>query len=112
MGELKRSIVEHYPAQYLPEDVRKAMDPTRRVTIVVTEEHDDVASMPVEPKYLRYWGAAGERNTSVEEAVARVRSVRDEWIDRETASLRRHPHRHPADRKSRPGNLADHPPAG
>ncbi|WAJ30141.1 hypothetical protein [Antarcticirhabdus aurantiaca] len=41
--------------------------------------HVDVAQSDPEPRFMRFRGIGAYRNTSVEEAVARVRALRDEW---------------------------------
>jgi hypothetical protein len=77
MDKARRSTVEHYPADRLPEDARRGIDPARPVTVTVTEEPRQKPDAI--PKYVRFCGIAADRNTNIEEAVARVRLLRDEW---------------------------------
>ena len=72
MDEAKRVVVENYPAGKLPDDVRGDIDPAHRVRVTV--EDADAG-----PRYKRFQGAAAHRNTSVEDAVSRIRALRDEW---------------------------------
>ena len=77
MDDTKRHIVEDYPAEKLPEDLRGDIDPTHRARITV--EDVSVPSKHGAGRYLRHFAAAEHRNTSIEEAVGRVRHLRDEW---------------------------------
>ena len=74
---VNRIVKEHYPASKLPDDLREGLDPRDRVTVTVVAEGE---GMPKAAKPKRsLFGAAKERGTSIEDAVARVRSLRDEW---------------------------------
>jgi len=74
---MNRIVKEHYPAAKLPDDLREGIDPLGTVTVtVVTEPRDGAA--PFRPKHDLF-AIAKERGTSIQEAVARVRSLRDEW---------------------------------
>ena len=59
-------------------NVGPTLDPSKPVTLVI--EQDDEAARP-DPKreFMRFFGAAKERNTSATEAVRRIRTLRDEW---------------------------------
>ena len=75
---MNKIVREHYPVDKLPEDLRELLDPSKPVTLVI--EQDDEAACP-DPKreFMRFFGAAKERNTSATEAVRRIRTLRDEW---------------------------------
>lgn len=77
MSTLKKTIVEHASASDLPDRFRGDLEPGTPVTVIVLAE-DDGSTGDV-PRYLRYWGAARHLGTTTEEAVARVRALRDEW---------------------------------
>ncbi|MEX6508788.1 hypothetical protein [Jiella sp. M17.18] len=72
MNELRKIVVDDYPADNLPEDIRKDLDPGQRVRVTVEPYRQ-------EPRYLRFHGIAAHKKTTIEEAVARVRALRDEW---------------------------------
>jgi len=75
---MNKIVREYYPVDKLPEDLRKLLDPSKPVTLVI--EQDDEAAVPSPKKeFMRFFGAAKERNTSTAEAVRRIRSLRDEW---------------------------------
>lgn len=75
---MNKIIRKHYTVDKLPEDLRKLLDPSKPVTLVL--EQEDEATRPISKEaFKRFFGAAKERNTSVAEAVGRIRSLRDEW---------------------------------
>ena len=77
---MNRVIHRELTASELPESLRGDIDPTHRVRVVVEDidpsEQDRIAAGE---RILRLAGAAAHRKTSIEEAVARVRAIRDEW---------------------------------
>ncbi|MEX0854056.1 MAG: hypothetical protein WD036_12365 [Bauldia sp.] len=75
---MNRIVKEHYLAAKLPDDLREGIDPHDRVTVTVMPEPAEATSGPARPK-RGLFGAAKERATSIEEAVARIRSLREEW---------------------------------
>lgn len=69
---------EHYPASRLPSDLREGIDPGSTVTVtVVTEESAKRRPLTLEQVRQRIPG----EGITTEEAVARVRALRDEWDD-------------------------------
>jgi hypothetical protein len=76
MSEQKRIVVEDFPVERLPEELRQGLVMGHRVRVTI---EDDPQATPKEPRYRRFRGIAADRNTSIEEAVARVRALRDEW---------------------------------
>ncbi|HZB61602.1 MAG TPA: hypothetical protein VE423_02930 [Microvirga sp.] len=73
---MNKIVREHYPVNKLPEDLRELLDPSKPVTLVIEQEESPRASKET---FRDFFGAAKERNTSVAEAVGRIRSLRDEW---------------------------------
>ena len=77
---MNRVIHRELTASDLPADLRGDIDPSHRVRVVVEDlGQGDVARKAVADRVRRLAGIARHRNTSIEEAVARVRSIRDEW---------------------------------
>lgn len=100
---MNKIVREHYPASRLPEDLREGIDPAREVTVTVSvDEQTEIQSSitleqmvdqlkatgytpppPAEVEkcmtsVMRITEAARGRNTSIDEAVARIRALRDE----------------------------------
>jgi hypothetical protein len=75
MSEARKFTVDDVAAGELPERLRGAFGPDDLVRVTV-EEKPVVSD---EPRYKKFLGIAASRNTSIDEAVARVRSLRDEW---------------------------------
>ena len=92
---MNRIVREHYPAANLPEDLREGLDQNATVRVVVEVETlapdsrslFDVAmsAKPIKPEDImelrRKLLADGRPSVSMEEAVARIRELRDEWDD-------------------------------
>lgn len=79
---MNRIIHEHYPASKLPDDLREGIDPSGHVTVTVVEEEQ----RPSRDKLVELLEQARERARSIgdvssEEAVRRIRDLRDEWDD-------------------------------
>jgi hypothetical protein len=74
---MNRIIRDNYPIEKLPEDLRQLVDPTKAVRIVVEQADSDEPS----DSLTRFAGRFADRNVSAEEAVARIRALRDEWDD-------------------------------
>ncbi|WP_436642252.1 hypothetical protein [Microbaculum sp. FT89] len=73
---MNRIVKKHYPASKLPEDLREGLPEGAVVDIEITVDESAVARR----RTLRdYFGAAKDRETSTEEAVRRIRELRDEW---------------------------------
>ena len=73
MSQSKRIVIDDFPAEKLPAELRGDIADGHRVRVIVEDFVKD------EPRFRRFHGIAAEKNTSVEEAVARIRSQRDEW---------------------------------
>ncbi|MCF1504878.1 hypothetical protein L0F51_14085 [Afifella sp. H1R] len=76
MDERKRHIVEDYPAERLPPELRGDIDPSHHARVIVEDTGSEV---PARSGWRKHFRAAAHRNTSIEEAVARIRELRDEW---------------------------------
>jgi hypothetical protein len=77
---LNKVILEHYPASRLPDELREGIALNASVKVTVEEE----ARKPLDNKQLLELmrkAQAQASGTSLEDAVARVRTLRDEWED-------------------------------
>ena len=74
---MNRIVRDHYPAERLPDDLQKLVDPSRPIRIVIEQEDVDPKLGPI----TRFAGTFGHYDVSEHEAVARIRSLRDEWDD-------------------------------
>lgn len=78
---MNRIVREHYPVSRLPEELRQGLEPDGSVTITLEEE---ASRVPTADEMRLQWREVRkrlERKVTVEEAVARVRELRDEWDD-------------------------------
>jgi hypothetical protein len=79
---MNRIIREHYPASRLPDELRDGIDPSGHVTVTVIEEEQP----PSRERLVQLLEQARQRSRSVgdvstDEAVRRIRDLRDEWDD-------------------------------
>jgi hypothetical protein len=75
---MNKIIRDHYPVHSLPEDLRSGLKPDSLVRVVIEEEHP----APKEKRELRdLLLKAREAEPSDDDAVARIRKLRDEWED-------------------------------
>lgn len=77
---MNKVVLEHYPASKLPDELREGIALGASVKVTVEEE----ANQPLGRKQLLELMRNAQANapgTSLEEAVARVRALRDEWED-------------------------------
>lgn len=75
-----QKTVEHYPVDRLPAELRRQAEGAKRVTLSIKEERETTPAETSDlPKYLRFWAVASHKDTSIAEAVTRVRKLRDEW---------------------------------
>ena len=83
---MNKIVREHYPVENLPEDLRELVS-SDSVTIVLTEEiyakPDPLSRQDAVALMRQMQIDAAKKGTSVtsEEAVARIRALRDEWDD-------------------------------
>lgn len=76
---MNRIVKHHYPASRLPEELRKGLPAGSHVTVTVDEE---VAGSPMtRAELLRLVETSRDQHEGItlEEAVERTRSVREEW---------------------------------
>ncbi len=75
---MNKIIREHYPASKLPEDLRKAFPVDSRVRVTVEAERArsfrEIKQEIDKARARENWPAV-----SREEAIARIRTLRDEW---------------------------------
>jgi hypothetical protein len=90
---MNKIVREHYPAANLPEDLREGLASDAMVRIVVEVEEKPakvdallalaLSAKPMKPEEImemrRKLLADGRASVSTEEAVARIRELRDEW---------------------------------
>ena len=94
---MNKIVREHYPVANLPEDLRAELAGLETVTLVIESadgkvaERQDIWTTPIgqlrprTPAEIKAdfenYLASAPRSVSVEEAVVRVRELRDEWDD-------------------------------
>jgi hypothetical protein len=87
---MNKIVREHYPVEKLPEDLRPLVEGASEVTIVLTVEDDGEDEQNAPPplptedavalmRQMQREAAAAGRSVTGEEAVRRVRELRDEW---------------------------------
>ena len=77
------TIVRHdYPAANLPDDLREGLSADAKVRIVIEDVTDRVPMTGAEfLASIREFKAARTEPFDADEAVARIRALRDEWDD-------------------------------
>lgn len=85
---MNKIVREHYPVEKLPADLRAEVEGLNTVTVTIDAEPEQQAgesrqgkaSWPELLERLRALRASGEiEAVTSEEAVARIRALRDEW---------------------------------
>ncbi len=84
---MNKIVREHYPVEKLPEDLRVLVPGADQVTIEVTVEDEDVdLPTPLSTqdavalmRQMQLEAARAGRSVTAEEAVRRIRELRDEW---------------------------------
>ena len=84
---MNKIVRDHYPVANLPEDLREGFGAGDTVRVVIEMEDkngvDDSQRKPMTGKEaaeaIRRYKALGRPSVSPEEAVARIRELRDEW---------------------------------
>lgn len=76
---MNKIVREHYPVERLPEDLRRGIEGQYvRVTVIP----EDAPSRPKKSlTYADIRARVKPRGTTTEEAVRRIRELRDEWDD-------------------------------
>ena len=78
MGETKKIVIDHYPVDKLPDDLRRGLESGRMVRVTV-ESDAETETPPARRKLTSFLGAAKGVYATPEEAVAAIRELRDEW---------------------------------
>ena len=88
---MNKIVREHYPVENLPADLREGLTDGSTVRVVVEVEGDLASAQNPKPSKLmsvqesmemiRRYREANPERVDVEEAVARIRELRDEWDD-------------------------------
>ena len=80
-GEVKMNKIvrEHYPVSRLPDDLRGGLEADALVTVVIS------TGEAAQPSFRSLFEALEPNRVSSDEAVARVRALRDEWEERQSA---------------------------
>jgi hypothetical protein len=84
---MNKIVRENYPVANLPEDLREGFAADETVRVVIEMENDNgIAGSQRKPmtgkeaaEAIRRYKALGRPSVSPEEAVARIRELRDEW---------------------------------
>ncbi len=80
MGENKTIVVEHFPVDQLPEELRRGLESGQMVRVTVQSGGDEPTS---DSQRLRtFLGAASGRYANPDDIVKEVRQARDEWDER------------------------------
>ena len=87
---MNKIVREHYPVENLPEDLREGLTVGGTVRVVI-EDRSEVSNFsrperkPMTGKdvveAIKRYKALGRPSVTPEEAVARIRELRDEWDD-------------------------------
>ena len=78
---MNKIVLQHYPASKLPEELREGIAPGASVRITVEEENRRDPMTREELLQSFRDARARAKGVTLEEAVARVRELRDEWDD-------------------------------
>jgi hypothetical protein len=78
---MNKVVKEHYPASQLPEELRGSILPSASVKVTIEEEPGRRPMTPDELQKSLRDARAKATGVTLEEAVARIRELRDEWDD-------------------------------
>ena len=76
---MNKVVLEHYPAARLPKDLRGSI--ATNASVRVTVEEEPVSSDRDELLKLLDEARRGAKGVSTDDAVRRIRELRDEWDD-------------------------------
>jgi hypothetical protein len=76
---MNKIVRQHYPVSRLPEDLRGGLAADAFVTVVIS------TGGAAQPSFRSLFEALEPSRVSSDEAVARVRALRDEWEERQSA---------------------------
>lgn len=77
---MNKIVIEHYPASKLPDDMRQGFAKDASVTVIIEEEQRKPLGRSELLDMMRN-AQANAPGTTLEEAVRRIRTLRDEWED-------------------------------
>lgn len=72
---MNRIVRENYPASKLPEELRPSSDPDARTRVTIEQQ----PSPPTREALVAMLEAAQRLPASADDAVGRIRALRDEW---------------------------------
>lgn len=78
---MNRVVREHYPASKLPDELRGKIARDSSVKITIEEEIRQPFSATDLARQLREYRKTNPKPVTIEEAVDRIRRLRDEWDD-------------------------------
>ncbi|MET3613866.1 hypothetical protein ABID16_002195 [Rhizobium aquaticum] len=88
---MNKIVREHYPVEKLPADLREGLEGSPTVRIILEAQESGALASRMSPSKpftleesldaVRNFRAKGTHGVTMEEAVARVRALRDEWDD-------------------------------
>jgi hypothetical protein len=88
---MNKIVREHYPVEKLPEDLREGLEGSPTVRIILETQGSSKAESAMSPSKpftleetldaVRNFRARDVQGVTMEEAVARIRALRDEWDD-------------------------------
>lgn len=78
---MNKIVLEHYPAAKLPDDLRRGIPAKASVKVTIEEEPRRTASAEEMFQQWKHVRNNLRRKVSIEEAVSRIRELRDEWDD-------------------------------
>lgn len=80
MDEPRRHVVEDYPVERLPDDLRTGFERDSTVTVIVESGRSEPShSMTFSEIFETF--ATKDYGTTADEATERIRKLRDEWDD-------------------------------
>ncbi|WFR95338.1 hypothetical protein [Rhizobium tumorigenes] len=96
---MNKIVLEHYPLSKLPDDMRRGLDESATVKVVIEQDADQseterwpgfahLPKLDIEPSSIEQilediekFRKTNPSTVSTAEAVARIRELRDEWDD-------------------------------
>jgi hypothetical protein len=83
VAAMNKIVLEHYPVEKLPEDLRVGLDAYRTVRVIIEEEANSKGlATPAETvAAIRKFRAENPERENLDESVARIRDLRNEWDD-------------------------------
>lgn len=78
---MNKIVREHYPVERLPEDLRAELGLARTVTVVIEAEDQAPPKRDREAAIAELRELRSKLKPSADDAVERVRRLRDEWDD-------------------------------